>query len=72
MTPLRSPVTRLTPVRIHDGGKTRSIVVTLLPDGIYLRQHRRRTAYHLPYEAAYACAAKLAAIEAAREKARKR
>ena len=72
MTRLHRPVMRLTNVEINDGGHTRPVVAILASDGIYLRQQRRRTAYHLPYQAAYSVAVKLAVMEARREAKRKK
>jgi hypothetical protein len=49
-------------------GRSGELVVTLAPEGIYLREPRRRTAYLLPYGVAFTRAAMLAADAVRREK----
>lgn len=44
-------------------GRGESLVVELAPEGIYLRERRRRTRYLLPYGVAFVRAAMLAAEE---------
>lgn len=68
MTLISKPVSRLTRAVIRDAGQSRPIVVVLAADGLYLRQKGRRTAYHLPYEAAYHAGARMAAEVKRREK----
>lgn len=62
--------------RVKDGSVARRVstarsgdlVVTLTPEGIYLREARRRTAFLLPYGVAFQRAAMIAAEATKREK----
>ena len=62
MTRLRKSVTRLTGVKVFDGGQDRFLVVTLDPlAGIVLRQEGTRHRLTLPLKAAWQYAARLEA-----------
>lgn len=58
--PVRREVTR---------ERGRDLIVRLAPEGIYLREKGRRTAYLLPYGVAYVRGAMLAADQLRRDKA---
>ena len=49
-----------------------SLVVTLAPEGAWIREKGRRTAYLMPYGIAYQYAARMAVDAAKREKKAKR
>ena len=72
MTVIVKPVERLTRAIVRDAGFSRPLVVTLAGDGIFLRQQGRQLTFYLPYEAAYSCAAKMAAEATRREKVARR
>lgn len=52
--------------------KGEPLVVALTPEGIWLREPRRRTAFLLPYSVAFDRAARMAADEIRRERQAKR
>lgn len=69
MTPLKSPVHRETGARIRDAGKTRAVIVSLLPgDVIQFRLKGTRTSYVLPIDAEFYRAARLHAERLRAEK----
>ena len=73
--PVRRSATLTRPVRRQVSTTTgQPLVLLLSPEGIWLRQPRKRTAYLLPYGVAWVTAARLTADAAVRAKrlARKR
>ena len=64
MTAITKRVSRVTPAQYRG----RAIVVTLTPEGLYLREKGRRLAYLYPYAAAFARAAQLHADAERRRK----
>lgn len=50
----------------------KKLVATVTPEGLYVREHRRRTSYLLPWGHAFVQAAKLAADRIRAEKAAER
>jgi hypothetical protein len=49
-----------------------ALVVTLAPEGAWIREKGRRTAYLMPYGVAYQCAARMAVDAKRREKKARR
>ncbi len=75
ITPLRTPVARLTSITIRRGGKSRTLIVTLLPgDLLEMREVGcpRSSARTLPLMDCWSRAGKLAALKLTAERKRNR
>lgn len=68
MTPATKPVTRLTTTLVRDRSRTRQLVVTIAPEGVYYRLKGTRTAYLQPHADGYYHAAKLEGDRVRRER----